>query len=336
MAVYLTDPTSHQTGGEIENLGDIIIKQAIESHLPEGAAEAGEWVGIDGQSGFTELGRNDLFVLAGANILANRPFGNPYVWRPAGRARLRPRYALLFGVGWWQYQPDPDLATRSFYSFYLKPGPVVHSVRDSHTRDMLIKCGVRNVLNTGCPTLWNLPDRLQFRDKASAAVFTLTDYNRDPINDREMVQVLLQEYRDVAYFPQGTDDESYLRDLMGADEAKIRRLPRTIEAYDALLATRDVDYIGTRLHGGIRAMQHGCRALIISVDNRATEIARDTQIAVIERPEIASLRSAIRERLTLDLTINRAAIREFKESLGHTLRRYQTLPARQQSADAAA
>jgi polysaccharide pyruvyl transferase WcaK-like protein len=34
-------------------------------------------------------------------------------------------------------------------------------------------------------------------------------------------------------------------------------------------------YVGTRLHGGIFSMQHGVSALIIQVDNRAAEIAKD-------------------------------------------------------------
>lgn len=34
-----------------------------------------------------------------------------------------------------------------------------------------------------------------------------------------------------------------------------------------------MDFVGTRLHGGIRAMQHKQRAIIIEIDNRAKEIS---------------------------------------------------------------
>ena len=42
---------------------------------------------------------------------------------------------------------------------------------------------------------------------------------------------------------------------------------------DALIQDTECDYIGTRLHGGIRALQHGRRSLILSVDNRAVVLA---------------------------------------------------------------
>ena len=48
----------------------------------------------------------------------------------------------------------------------------------------------------------------------------------------------------------------------------------------------DIDFIGSRLHGGIRALNYKRRALIIGVDNRATEINRDTNLPFISRENI--------------------------------------------------
>ena len=63
-------------------------------------------------------------------------------------------------------------------------------------------------------------------------------------------------------------------------------VPPTLEAYNGLLKNQDLDYIGTRLHGGIHALNNERRSLIIAVDNRAKEISKDTKLPVIGREEV--------------------------------------------------
>ena len=41
--------------------------------------------------------------------------------------------------------------------------------------------------------------------------------------------------------------------------------------------------MGTRLHGGILALKHRRRSLIIGVDHRANEIGKDIDLPVIDR-----------------------------------------------------
>ena len=45
----------------------------------------------------------------------------------------------------------------------------------------------------------------------------------------------------------------------------------------------NIEYIGTRLHGGIRALQHGRRTMIIAVDGRAMEKKKDIHLPVVDR-----------------------------------------------------
>ena len=52
------------------------------------------------------------------------------------------------------------------------------------------------------------------------------------------------------------------------------------------MKNNDVDYIGTRLHAGIRALQNQKRTLILSVDNRATEMGKDFNLPVVSRKDI--------------------------------------------------
>jgi len=71
----------------------------------------------------------------------------------------------------------------------------------------------------------------------------------------------------------------------------------TLQAFDALLAG-PVDYIGTRLHGGIRAFDRGAWGLIVAVDNRALEIGKDTGLPVHARGDRAEIEASITARAT--------------------------------------
>ena len=59
----------------------------------------------------------------------------------------------------------------------------LHSVRDEYTKDMLERIGIKNVINTGCPTMWSLTEehckQIPIK-KSNSVVFTITDYNKKP------------------------------------------------------------------------------------------------------------------------------------------------------------
>ena len=60
-------------------------------------------------------------------------------------------------------------------------------------------------------------------------------------------------------------------------------IPRDLEAYERRLIQGNVDYVGTRLHAGIFALNHKVRSIIVAVDNRAIEIAKDTNLPIVRR-----------------------------------------------------
>ena len=198
---------------------------------------------------------------------------------------------VLLGVGWWQYQSRPDFYTRVLLHRLLS-NKKIHAVRDSYTERQLRAIGFENVVNTGCPTMWTLtPEHCASipREPASAVVFTLTDYKPSPLQDTELVKCLLTEYGRVYFWPQGTHDWAYIKSL-GLTTKNIAVLPPRVRAYDQLLESDpDLDYVGTRLHAGIRALTFGHRTIIIGVDNRAVEIGADTGLPVLPRAEISSL-----------------------------------------------
>ena len=55
------------------------------------------------------------------------------------------------------------------------------------------------------------------------------------------------------------------------------------------LENNDIDYVGTRLHAGIRAIQKKRRALVLSIDNRASEISNDIGMNVVPREDIEKI-----------------------------------------------
>jgi hypothetical protein len=92
-------------------------------------------------------------------------------------------------------------------------------------------------------------------------------------------------------------------------------LPPNLRSYTAFLDNEDVDFIGTRLHGGIRAMQKGHRALIIGIDNRATEIGRDTNLPVVQRQDLAAIEAWIDGGRATEIILPMAAIQGWKAQL---------------------
>ena len=222
---------------------------------------------------------------------------------------------VLMGCGWFQYEAfAPTKYTRWALSKILHKG-IVHSVRDSYT---LKKCqelqltGCR-FINTGCPTLWRLtPEHISGipHGKSDSVVFTLTDYNRDSDRDRRLIEQIISNYTSVYFFPQGTGDISYLANL--GFSTGINIIAPRLRAFDALL-DNGADYIGTRLHAGIRALQRQARSFIIGIDNRAIEMHNDFNIPVMPAKDIQQVDIWLNSDYSLDLAIPWEHINQWKK-----------------------
>ncbi len=222
------------------------------------------------------------------------------------------RDIVLMGVGWWQYQDAPDFYTR-FILRRILSATHMHSVRDDYTLKKLASIGIANVINTGCPTMWKLTAahcNQVSAVRAQDVVFTLTDYHTNLAADLLLIAELRANYRRLYFWPQGAGDRRYLQQLAITDVTWIRP---TLHAYDELLLTQDVDFIGTRLHGGVRALQRYRRALILAVDNRAIEISANTQLPVVRRDDLAAIKHWIQHPEKLDIKMDNAAIQSWRQ-----------------------
>lgn len=244
-------------------------------------------------------------ILCGTNILSGhmRSYG---LWRLG--ADVSPyRETILMGVGFDSKDDSFDRYTQQLLRTILSKN-VFHSVRDSFSEQKLKSMGIPNVLNTGCPTMWNLtPERCAAIPvvKATNAICTVTDYCRDKANDKAMLDVLLDSYEKVYLWLQGKDDLAYIREL--GYEGKLILVPSTLADYDTVLEQSDLDYVGTRLHAGIRALSKGHRSQIISIDNRAECISADTGLPILKREDV---RLMLKERLSRNFETNITLPRE--------------------------
>ena len=299
------------------NIGDQIIMQAVREQLDRPLKD----VLITSVASHDTMGRKgrglvraaDLVIAGGSNLIASHMWVRS-VWR------LRPRDAfigmnvVLMGVGWYQFQSKPDPYTAWLLRRVLHP-TALHSVRDDYTARMLASIGIGNCINTGCPTLWGLSPELCTslpRTKARSVVTTLNTYIRDVEADRALIELLRARYETIHAWVQTAEDHEYLRSF-GAD---IRILEPSLAAYDRLLLSEpDLDYVGNRLHGGIRALQHGRRAIIVEIDNRATEMGRDFNLPTVARTAFERLAAMIDGPLAIDINPPADAIARWKQGI---------------------
>lgn len=252
-------------------------------------------------------------IVAGSNILSGHMMLDRQ-WRFRPWDALFVKDLILLGVGWRAYgqsrSTPSDMLMRKILS---KDG--FHSVRDEHTKTEMGKRGIKNVLNTACVTMWDLDlaGLAELPQKKSHRVLTTVNVGQKKAGEIEFLKLLCEEYDEVFVWPQGIDDEFYVKDII-AQLPKVKKIGATLAAYDEMLADpQGIDFVGNRLHGGVRALQHMRRATILAVDNRASEIARDTNLPVISLADgIDAVRDAIRNPKPIEVTLPTEQIAQWR------------------------
>ena len=223
---------------------------------------------------------------------------------------------VLVGVGSQQYHQKINWYTKLVYKFLMKKD-VLHSVRDSYTEQALKEIGISNAINTACPTMWGLTKehcKEIPKNKARYCVCTLTDYKKDILRDNYILNILKKKYEKIFFWPQGNGDLDYFLNLESS--VGIEVIAANLESYNRYLEDNDTDYVGTRLHGGMRALQKKRRTLIIGVDNRAKELQADFGIPVIDQGSIEQLEDVIQKQIKLDIKLPTDEIKKFLSQFG--------------------
>lgn len=249
--------------------------------------------------------------LCGTNLLSTmmlRPHPN---WR-VNMFDYKPyRNSICVGVGSDVIHGHMHGYEKQLYKRILSK-QYVHSVRDERTAKMLKGLGFKAV-NTGCPTTWSLNlqtiENSYGTEKPDAVLFTLTDYAKDKERDIAILDILLHRYETVLFWPQGAQDFEYMKQLGKLNDVKL--ISPNLKSYQTLMS-EPFDYVGTRLHGGIYALAHGHRTVIMAVDHRAKDMALTSGIPVISREDFDALYTALEFHEPPSLHIPYDAIAEWK------------------------
>ena len=319
MNICLFDPgLENNQGIPSDNLGDLIIQEAVNRELGELFASA-KFINIATHE-FPEIRHIfsaslcSLIFVGGTNLLGSEM--NYYKqWKVSLLQKIVLRKATLLGVGWQTYQGDPNFYTKISLRAALS-SKLVHSVRDSYTKSKLESAGIYNVINTACPTMWPFMD-MDYQSipsqKAANALIMLTDYSKQPELDGKLLELIASKYEKVFIWPQGRGDQAYISSILSGMSATTFMLEHS---YDKFLSFLDsgiaFDYIGTRLHGGVKCLLAKKRSLILEIDNRAKEIAKDTNIPTCQREDISRIEHWIDSYSNVDIKLPIDAINQWK------------------------
>lgn len=205
--------------------------------------------------------------------------------------------------------------TQHIYRKMLNPD-FYHSLRDERSKQYVERLGLK-AINTGCVTMWMLtPEHCAQipTGKSQRVIFTITASPKLNPNEQKMIDILSRNYDEIYFWPQGHKDYDYLQQFNLPDNLRI--LPPTKDAYDKYLTENDTDYVGTRLHGGVYAMRHKRRSIVIAIDERARAINADTNINCIEANRIDDLEQMINSEIVTDIHMPFDEIARWKSQFG--------------------
>ena len=300
--IALLDPALMNHEGQLStNLGDLIIYESVNKILNElfphkeivriasHAALNRQQQNIVNQADFAFVGGTNIFLSDYRDFRLLKLKNDDFLfWLNPGVKNL-----IFLGVGWGKGYGSPiTWKTKIFYDKILNNN-YIQSARDEYSAQKISP--IRTCLNTSCPTLWDLAGfNTNRKTRTSNCLLTLTDYAENIENDTTLINICFDFFEKVAFFPQGNKDKEYLCSLpiYQKNKEKFDILPHKIESYGAYISqNEDFTFVGTRLHGAIKCMQAGKSALIIGVDNRAMEIGKDTNLAVVKRDDYEGIKN---------------------------------------------
>jgi hypothetical protein len=284
MTIVLLDPSIRDNNLPSYNLGDIIIYESVKKFLDEKYPDA-EIIRISSHQKILDAQKKliknaDMSFVGGSNILTSNILTFDRMVPSKKRFfHFFPgfRNIITIGVGWSKYDQIPSFHTKVYY-------------RNILSKENFHSMGLNKVINTGCPTIWSLQNRLplNFDHSYKTTLFTLTDYCRDEDNDNKLIEIILKNTDGKYYFfQQGPRDREYLESLSSykKNAAMFELLPYDYQIFTNFVNNTRFNFIGTRLHSGIKCMQSNNPALIIGVDNRAIEMHKDFKLPVVKRGE---------------------------------------------------
>ncbi|MBH8571519.1 polysaccharide pyruvyl transferase family protein [Nostocaceae cyanobacterium CENA369] len=342
MKICLFDPgLENNSGTPSANLGDLIIQEAVDREIKSLFGDF-ELIRIATHTfpdqKHIDIARKSPLILVGGTNLLHWRMKEYRQWAILLKQKIQINRAVLFGVGWRKYEElSPDFYTKISLKAVLS-NRLFHSVRDNYTRTQLQNAGIKNVINTGCPTMWPIKDIKSHeipQEKAGNVLIMFTDYSKEPDLDKKLLELALSKYKKIFIWPQGRGDLDYICSLLSVTglsaillnnnainnitnlisdtNFSVIILEHSIDAFKNFLISQvQFDYIGTRLHGGIKCLLSKKRSLIIAIDNRAKEIGRETRLPTVSRSDLDYMSKWIDGPSTTNITLDINPINTWK------------------------
>lgn len=296
------------------NIGDNIIMECVERelapilanafvfHLPTHVPSFHSYAIWKNSFTVQNYATCDYKFVGGSNILAKNMLTHYPQWN-VNIFNYKPLAgAVCVGVGAGAGE-HADAYTTHLYRKILSHS-YYHSVRDERSKRYVEDILGLKAVNTGCVTMWALTPELCVqipRKRSDNVVFTLTGGSIPDKRDQFLIDTLKREYEHVAFWIQGDKDEAYFNMFSNIDGIEI--IPPSKFAYEQVLQREKIEYVGTRLHGGIYALRYKKRAIIISIDERARSISADTGLVTIEKNDLGRLPELINSAFETKLNI---------------------------------
>lgn len=259
---------------------------------------------------YNNIQRCNIKFICGTNLLENNMMRRQSTWDIKLKESKYLNGCVLVGVGAGRYGKVNYYTKRILLNSLSNK--YIHSVRDEEAKKILEDIGLK-AINTGCATLWGF-DKEKCKKietkKSENVVITLTDYKKDELMDQKLIDIINKNYKNVYFWIQGSEDLEYLKSFKNTENIKL--IPPSVEEYQKFLENTQCDFVGTRLHAGIKAMQNNRRTIILIVDNRARSIKRDNNIVAIERNEIENLEAMINSEFKTEIKIDINKINKWK------------------------
>lgn len=308
------------------NIGDQIIMDATQKQLrklfPDDYFLTTSTHDIIGKQTFMINEMADFSFLGGSNILNDKfSFRNKNQWRLSLFSSKKINDVISIGCGRSNYDVSPfikKVLQKQIYNHCFSQS-YLHSVRDSFTEKKFTEFGFP-CINTSCVTLWDFIKEFCStirKEKADKVVATITYYknsSKDYKRYNQLFSILNKMYEHIYFFAQdGVLDLDLFNNLEFEGKENVEIVTPSLEGYDLLLKSDAVDFVGTRLHGGIRAMQHKQRAIIIEIDNRAKEISKDVNLCTVSWDELEKVEKLISSRFKNDIQIPFDKVNQWKD-----------------------
>jgi hypothetical protein len=284
-----------------DNLGDIIIYDSVRSVLDE-LFPGEEVIRISTHQYLTKkekqlINSARLSFVGGTNLLSSDIRHFPRL-SPEKRKGFYffPGFknVILLGVGWSAYQQPMDWASKIYYKNILRKG-IQHSVRDIYSMEQMNRSGFRNMLHTSCPSTWQIDTKFvnEFNPNYKKVLLMLTNYAANEEADNKLIELILNTGDpEIYFFPQSSGDTDYLKILAAykKNSSRFTILGHDLADFYRLLSSVNLNYIGNRLHGGIKCLSQGHPSMIIGIDNRAIEMGKSINLNVVDRNDTENLR----------------------------------------------